>query len=130
MIKKGTHWWSFLDIHPKNEVLLFDSFGFNGLKEFIIQDDEKTIKTLLYDLKKFNKVDDKITLISIKYSMSEFEELKKLSNILITNAIDLFHALNEFGKKHDIKDEVTIHLLDDQIQMIKKETCRMFQIYF
>ena len=63
--------------------------------------------------------------------MSESEELKKrLSNILSTNAIDLFHALNEFGKKHDIKDEVTIHLLDDQIQMIEKETCRMFQIYF
>ena len=39
--KKDTHCWSFLDIHPKKEVLLFDSFGFNCLEEFIIQDDKK-----------------------------------------------------------------------------------------
>ena len=30
--KKGTHWWSFLDIHQKKELLLFDSFCFAGLK--------------------------------------------------------------------------------------------------
>ena len=23
----GKHWWSFLDIHPKNNLFLFDSFG-------------------------------------------------------------------------------------------------------
>ena len=63
--------------------------------------------------------------------MSEFEKLKKrLSNILSTTAIDLFYALNDFGKKHNIKDKVTIHLLDDQIQMIEKDTCGVFQIYF
>ena len=39
--KKGTHWWSFLNTHSKKELLLFDSFGFNDLKEFIIQDDKK-----------------------------------------------------------------------------------------
>ena len=31
------------------------------------------------------------------------------------NSVDLFHALNEFGKRHNIKDEVTIHLLHNQI---------------
>ena len=39
--KSGTHWWSFLDLHPKKETFLFDSFGFEGFKEFIIQDDKK-----------------------------------------------------------------------------------------
>ena len=24
--KKGTHWWSFLDLHPKKEIFLFNSF--------------------------------------------------------------------------------------------------------
>ena len=28
----GTHWWSFLNIYPKTELLLFDSHGFYGLK--------------------------------------------------------------------------------------------------
>ena len=26
--KNGTHWWSFLDLHPKKEIFLFNSFGF------------------------------------------------------------------------------------------------------
>ena len=30
--KKGTHWWSFLDLHPKKEIFLYDSFGFEGFK--------------------------------------------------------------------------------------------------
>ena len=47
--KKGTHWWSFLNIHLRKEVMLFESLGFSGLNEFIIQDDKKIIKTLLYD---------------------------------------------------------------------------------
>ena len=89
--KKGTHWWRFLDIHPKKEVFLFDSFLFSGLKEFFIQDDRKIINMLMYNLKKFNKTSNKIILISIKFSMSEFEKTeKKVSNILNTTFIDFF----------------------------------------
>ena len=97
--KKGTHWWSFLNIHPAKEVILFDSFGFSGLNEFVIQGDKKIINTLLYDFKKFNKSDDKITIISVKFSMLEYKEIKKtLSNALSNTAVDLFLALNEFVK--------------------------------
>ena len=28
--KTGTHWWSFLDIQPKRNLLLFDSHGLEG----------------------------------------------------------------------------------------------------
>ena len=44
--------------------MLFKSFGFSGLNEFIIQDDKKIIKTLLYDFKKTNKSDVKVIIIS------------------------------------------------------------------
>ena len=58
-------------------------------------------------------------------------KLKKIvSGILSTTAIDLFQASNEFGKKHNIKDEVTAHLLDDQLQMTDSHTYGLFQIYF
>ena len=40
--KKGTHRWSFHDLHPKKEIFLFDSFSFEGFKEFIIQDDKRS----------------------------------------------------------------------------------------
>ena len=39
--KKGTYWWSFLDLYPKKEMFFFDSFGFTGFKEFIMNDDKK-----------------------------------------------------------------------------------------
>ena len=39
--KPGIHWWSILDIEPKNDIFFFDSFGIEGLKHFIIQDDKK-----------------------------------------------------------------------------------------
>ena len=35
------HWWSFLDLLPKREIFLFDSFGFDGSKEFLLKDDKK-----------------------------------------------------------------------------------------
>ena len=50
--KKGTHWWSFPDLHPKKEILLFDGFGFEGFKEFLLQDDRKTLNKILYGIKK------------------------------------------------------------------------------
>ena len=34
--KKGTHWWSIFDIEPKMSFFLFDSFGAECLKKFII----------------------------------------------------------------------------------------------
>ena len=48
---------------------------------------------------------NKIKLISLNFSMIEIEKIKKtkkqkqkLSGVLSTTAIDLFYALNEFGK--------------------------------
>ena len=28
----GKHWWGFMDIHPKNNLFLFDSLGLEGFK--------------------------------------------------------------------------------------------------
>ena len=43
----GVHLWSFMDVHPKNNLFLFDSFGIEGLKFFIVDNDEDTINELL-----------------------------------------------------------------------------------
>ena len=37
--KPGTQWWSFLDIHPKKDLLLLDSFEFIGFTQFIVDND-------------------------------------------------------------------------------------------
>ena len=67
--KSGTHWWSFLDLHPKKEIFLFDSFGFEGFKQFIIQGDKKVLNQILFGMEKFKKPDNKVILITLKFSM-------------------------------------------------------------
>ena len=47
----GVHWWSFMDIHPKNNLFLFDSFGIEGFKLFIVDNDQDIINELLIILK-------------------------------------------------------------------------------
>ena len=55
----GTNWCSILVLHPKKEMLLFESFGFKGLKNFIIQDDKKIINKIFDRLEKFKQADNK-----------------------------------------------------------------------
>ena len=127
--RAGTHWWSFLDLHPKKEIFLFDSFGFEGFKKFIIDNDRKVLNKVLFGLNKFQKSDRKITLISVKFSMSEYEKIKDTKQLKTTTQ-DLLHLMYEFGKLHNIEDEITVFSLDDQLQKIETDTCGIFQIYF
>ena len=75
--KPGTHWWSFLNIYPKTELPLFDSQGFQGLKYFIMDNDEPTINKLLYNLNKFNKKDKTVNFVSLKILIETYHQLKK-----------------------------------------------------
>ena len=127
--RAGTHWWSFLDLHPKKEIFLFDSFGFEGFKKFIIDNDRKVLNKVLFGLNKFQKSDHKIILISVKFSMSEYEKIKDTKQLKTTTQ-DLLHLMYEFGKLHNIEDEITVFSLDDQLQKIETDTCGIFQIYF
>ena len=126
--RAGTHWWSFLDLHPKKEIFLFDSFGFEGLKKFIIDNDKKLLNKVLFNLNNFKKTDRKITLISLKFSMREYEKISDKQ--LKTTTQDLLHLMYEFGKLHNIQDEITVFSLDDQLQKKETDTCGIFQIYF
>ena len=73
----------------------------------------------LHRIEKFNKKDNKITLITLRFSMKEYEKVKSM-NRLIEAKIDLLHLMNEYRKKHKLKNKVTVRLADDQLQMIEK----------
>ena len=75
--KKGTHWWSILNIEPRNELFFFDSFGLDGLKHFIIQDNKKIIDKILTGIEQMDKTDQKITLCTIKFNLGACKELSK-----------------------------------------------------
>ena len=74
--KPGTHWWSFLDIYPKKDLLLFDSFGFTGFKQFIVDNDENIIDKMLFNFKKINKKDIKTNLVSLTFFIESFKNNK------------------------------------------------------
>ena len=87
------------------------------------------ILLILFGIEKFHKKDNKITLITLKFSMNEFQKIKK-GHRLRPATQDLVHMMYEFGKLHKIKDIVKVHLVDDQLQKIEKDTCGTFQLYF
>ena len=61
--------------------------------------------------------------------MLEYQKIRK-KNRLTDTAIDLLHLINEFRKLHKLKNEVTLHFVNDQLQMIEKNTCGMYQLCF
>ena len=82
------------------------------------------IKIILYGNEILNKKDNKITIITLNFSMLEYE------NRLTDTAIDLLHLINKFGKLHKLKNKVTLDFGNDQIQMIEKDKCGMYQLHF
>lgn len=68
--KNGTHWWSIVDIELRTDLSFLDTFGIDGLKCFIIQDDKKVIEKILFGPEQLTKADNKITLINIKFNIN------------------------------------------------------------
>ena len=129
--KNGTHWWTILDLHPENQIFLFDSFRLKGLKNYITKDDKKTNDKILLGFQRFKHADQKLTLVQANISRVKYKKIaKKELGKLSTTAKDLFQFFNDFGKLHHVTDEVTVYFLYDQIQKIKTDACGMFQLYF
>ena len=105
-----------------------ESFGFEGCKGFFIQDDQKIINKILYGVEKFDKKDNKITLVTLRFSNLEYKKLKNFDK-LSKATVDLLHLINKYGKKHRLRNEVIVYLVNDQLQMIEKDKCGMYQIY-
>lgn len=55
-----------VDLNPEKEIF---QLGFEVFQIFIIQDDQKVLNKILYDIEKFNKKDNKFTVITLRFSM-------------------------------------------------------------
>ena len=124
--KEGEHWWSLLEISSKQQIF-FDSFGFVGLKEFIIDNDKQIIDQFFYGLEKINKKDKIINLTYVHFDNESYKNVNKDS--LTPTARDFFHSLSQFSKVHN-ENAMDVFLVDDQLQNIKSDTCGLFQLYF
>ena len=129
--KKGTHWWSMLNTEARNELFFFDSFGLDGLKHFIIQDDRKIIDKILIGIEQMNKTDQKITLCKIKFNLEACKELsKKEIDSLSDTATDFCCFIQAFGIKLKLRSFVNIWVVEDRIQDLDSATCGIFELYF
>ena len=90
--KNETHWWSVLDIEPKTDVFFFDSFGVNGLKSFIIQDDKKFIEKILFGTNQMKKADDKVTLVNIRFNLNACKNLSKKELDALSHSATIFFS--------------------------------------
>ena len=90
--KPGVHWWSFIDIYPKSNLFLLDSFGIEGFKLFIVNNDQNIINKLLYNFKKWkNKSKQKSKLCTMKFCVETKDQLTG-------TAQNFFHLLEQFSK--------------------------------
>ena len=62
----GIHWQGVFDIHQKTEIFFYD-FKIRGLKNFIIQDDQKIVENLLSRFEETTRTDNKLTLVKTSF---------------------------------------------------------------
>ena len=129
--KQGTHWWSILDIEPKTDIFLFDSFGLDGLKHFIVQENRKIVEKILFGTEKMTRTDNKITLCKTQFNGNACKNLsKKELDFLNDTATNVFRFVLAFGNKLKLRNFVNIWTVEDRVQDLDSSTCGIFQIYF
>ena len=127
----GVHWWSILDIEPRNDIFFFDSFGIEGLRHYIIQNDKKTVEKILLGIEKMDRSDKKITLCKIKFNMGAYKQLSQEENeSLSETARNFFYFINAFGIKLTLRSFINVWMVEDRIQDLDSVTSGIFQIYF
>ena len=112
-------------------MFFFNSFGLDGLKHFIIQDDRNVIEKILFGTEKMTRTDNKITLCNISFNLNNCknlstEELDALSD----TASNFFHFVQAFGNKLKLRNFGNIWIGEDRIQNLDSVTCGVFQPYF
>ena len=127
----GVHWWSIIDIEPRNDIFFFDSYGIEGLKHFIIQDDREIVDEILIGTEKTDRTDDKITLCKIKFNLGACKDLTEDEIISLSDtARNFFYLIQAFGIKLKLRIFVNIWMVEERLQDLDSATCGMFQIYF
>ena len=123
-----------MNSEPKTDRFFFDSFGIEGLKNLIKQDNKNIIDKILNGIEKMTRTDKKLTLVTllnITFSMDVYKNLNKNElNSLRDTALDLFDFVQSFRSKLKIRGFVNLWLVEDQIQDLETVTSEIFQIYF
>ena len=129
--KPGDYWWSILGIDQKTDIFFFDSFGLDGLKHFIVQDNKHIVEKILLGVEKMTRTDNKITLCKVRFNLGA---CKNLSNDEIDSLSDtarnFFCFILVFGIKLKLRNFVNIWMVEDSLQDLDSSTCGIFHLHF
>ena len=129
--KPGVHSWSILDIEPRTDIFFFDSYGLQGLKHFIIQDDKPIVDKILIGIVKMDRTDNKLTLCKIKFNLGACKHLTKDEiDSLSDTSRNFFYFIQAFGIKLKLRGFVNTWMVEDRLQDLDSSTCGIFQTYF
>ena len=82
-----------MDIHPKNNLFLFDSFGLEGFKLFIVNNDRQIINQLLYNFKKCeSKTNQKLQLRVMKFCVETWQKMSQKTKDQLTDTAQKFFS--------------------------------------
>ena len=90
IIKERRAKYPFATFNTEKDLSLFDSFGFSGFKQFIVDNDIDIIDKLLYNFKKFNKKDTKLNLVTLTFSVKTYKKIKEKNIEKLTNTAKRF----------------------------------------
>ena len=67
-----------MDIHPKNNLFLFDSFGLEGFKLCFVNNDQKIINELLHNFTKYeSKSSQELKLCTMKFCVEMWQKMSQ-----------------------------------------------------
>ena len=120
-----------MDIHPKNNLFLFDSFGLEGFKLFIVNNNQQIIKQLLYNFNKCQpKTNQKLQLCIMKLCVESWQKMsQKTKDQLKDTAQNFFHLLEQLAKLKKT-NFMNLLILENSIQNLTTSTCGLFQLCF
>ena len=106
-----------MDINLKINLFLFDSFGIEGFKLFIADNDQDIVNELLYNFKKCeSKSNKKLELCTMKLCVETWPKMSQKRKDQITDlAQNVFHLLEQFSKLKKTPC-MNILILENQIQ--------------
>ena len=119
-----------MDIDGKKDFLLFDSFGIKGLKNFIIQNDEKILTKILKGLEGLKENKTEVNLVKVNFVKNTYNKLSEGKKAALSETcLDFLHFVESFAE-YEYQGIIHLLLLEDPIQDLNSDTCGYFQTYF
>ena len=101
-----------------------------GLKDFIVKDDEKIVAQVLKGVENLKEYKEQINLVNVNFVKNSYLKLSEGEKAALSETCtDFLYFLESFA---DYENQSLIHLwlLEDPIQGITTNTCGYFQTFF